>query len=83
MKYYIFLTEEEAKAKDLEIYQSLNLNPIGVNAKTGLPEPDAQQTTNWATPMQLADGRWYIPSPDENGEEIPDELFIKSDYELR
>jgi hypothetical protein len=25
-------------------------------------------TTSWATPQQIADGRWVIPSPDDEGE---------------
>jgi len=77
MKYFIFLTKEEAEQKNLEIYNSLNINPVGVNAATGQSQPDAQQTLGWDIVQQLTDGRWYISSPDETGEEIPEELFVK------
>jgi hypothetical protein len=38
----------------------------GVNARTGEVVPDAL-TTRWASPQQIADGRWVFASPDDTG----------------
>lgn len=69
MKYRVFNTEAEAIAAEAEIAAAMGLAKVGVNAKTGLPAPDAQVTERWAIPQQIADGRWVFPSPDDEGVE--------------
>jgi hypothetical protein len=69
MKYRIFETEAEAIAAEAQVATDIGCAKVGVNAKTGLPEPDAQVTERWATPQQITDGRWVFPSPDDTGEE--------------
>jgi hypothetical protein len=50
-----------------------------VNAKTGLPAPDAQATVRWAIPQQITDGRWVFPSPDNTGVEAGPEWWETED----
>lgn len=73
MKYRVFNTEAEALADEAAISQAMGCAIVGVNAKTGLPAPDAQATERWAIPQQIVDGRWVFPSPDDTGiEASPD-----------
>ena len=69
MKYRIFDTEEQSLAAEAQVAVDIGCIKIGVNAKTGLPAPDAQVTERWAIPQQIVDGRWVFPSPDETGVE--------------
>lgn len=69
MKYRVFDTEAAAIAAEAQIAHDIGCIKIGVNAKTGLPAPDAQATERWAIPQQIADGRWVFPSPDDTGVE--------------
>jgi len=69
MKYRIFNTEQEAAAAEAQVAHDVGCIKVGVNAKTGLPEPDKQATERWAIPQQIADGRWVFPSPDDAGVE--------------
>lgn len=69
MKYRIFNTEAEAVAAEAQVAAAIGCVKVGVNAKTGLPAPEAQATERWAVPQQIADGRWVFPSPDDNGVE--------------
>ena len=68
MKYLVFDTEAEAIAAEAAISQSLGYAKLGISAATGETVPDAQ-TTRWAIPQQIADGRWVFPSPDDTGTE--------------
>jgi hypothetical protein len=79
MKYRIFETEQDAIAAEAIIAASIGCAIVGVNAKTGLPEPDKQQTTRWAIPRQIADGRWVFPSPDETGVDAEPDWFIQTE----
>lgn len=67
MKYRVFDTEAEAIAAEAIIAQEIGCAKVGVNAKTGLPAPEAQLTERWAIPQQILDGRWVFPSPNEEG----------------
>ena len=67
MKYRVFNTEAEAIAAEAQVAAAIGCIKVGVNAKTGLPAPEAQATTRWAIPQQIADGRWVFPSPDDTG----------------
>ena len=67
MKYRVFDTEAEAIAAEAQVAAAIGCIKVGVNAKTGLPAPEAQATTRWAIPQQIADGRWVFPSPDDTG----------------
>ena len=69
MKYRIFDTEAEAIAAEAQVAAAIGCIKVGVNAKTSLPAPEAQATTRWAIPQQIADGRWVFPSPDDTGVE--------------
>ena len=69
MKYRIFDTEAEALAAEAEVAATIGCIKVGVNAKTGQPEPDKQVTERWAIPQQIQDGRWVFASPDDEGVE--------------
>ena len=81
MKYRTFNTEQEAIAAEAQVAADIGCIKIGVNAKTGLPAPDAQATVRWAIPQQIADGRWVFPSPDDTGVEIAEPVSVAAwDY---
>ena len=69
MKYRVFATETEAIAAEAQVAADIGCIKVGVNAKTGLPAPEAQATERWAIPQQIADGRWVFPSHDDTGVE--------------
>lgn len=79
MKYRVFNTEQEAIDVEAQVSLSIGCVKVGVNAKTGLPAPDAQATERWAIPQQITDGRWVIPSPDDEGEEAGEDWFPTSE----
>lgn len=79
MKYRVFATEQEAIEAETLIAQQIGCVKVGVNAKTGLPEPDKQVTERWAVPQQIQDGRWVFPSPDDEGVEPGDDWFSVND----
>lgn len=70
MKYRVFNTEAEAIAAEAVIAEAIGCAKVGVNARTGQPEPTKQATERWAVPQQILDGRWVFASPDETGEEV-------------
>lgn len=37
----------------------------GMNLATGLPDPSAQATTTWATPVERVDAKWAYSAPPE------------------
>lgn len=67
MKYRVFETEAEASAAEAQVAADTGCPNVGVNAATGLPDPNAQVTQRWAIPQQITDGRWVFPSPDDVG----------------
>ena len=69
MKYRVFNTEAEAIAAEAAISEAIGCTKVGVNARTGQPEPTKQTTERWAVPQQILDGRWVFASPDETGED--------------
>jgi hypothetical protein len=45
----------------------------GRNAATHAVETESGHTKAWAIPVQISDGRWVFPSPDDEGvEDTPD-----------
>jgi hypothetical protein len=72
MKYRVFDTEEQALAAEAQVALDIGCAKVGVNAKTGQPEPDKQVTERWAIPQQIVDGRWVFLSPDDVGVEADD-----------
>jgi len=79
MKYKVFATEAEALEAEAAISKAMGYAKPGVNAKTGETVPDVL-TLRWAVPQQISDGRWVIPSPDEDGVEAEENWFqIKED----
>lgn len=75
MKYRVFATEQEALDAEAQVALEIGCAKVGVNAKTGQPEPDKQVTERWAIPTQIADGRWVFVSPDDVGEEAGEDWF--------
>lgn len=51
--YKVFATESEAIAAEAQISASMGFS--------------GSITSRWSVPVQLADGRWAIPSPDGTG----------------
>lgn len=75
MKYRVFNTEQEALDAEAQVAQEIGCAKIGVNAKTGEPEPDKQVTERWAIPQQIQDGRWVFVSPDDEGVEAEEDWW--------
>ena len=82
MKYRVFNTEAEAIAAEAQVAADIGCIKVGVNAKTGLPAPDAQATERWAIPQQIADGRWVFPSPDQEGELWQDSWVVQNSEDV-
>jgi uncharacterized membrane-anchored protein len=68
MRWLVFATESEALAADAAISAAMGLPKPGINAATGEFDWTAP-TLRWSVPRQINDGRWVIPSPDEQGVE--------------
>jgi len=68
MKYLVFETEVEAEAAQATIFTTMQ--PL-VETCNGVPltPPPPPVTQRWAIPQQILDGRWVIPSPDDEGVE--------------
>jgi hypothetical protein len=79
MKYRVFDTEDEALAAEAQIAETIGCIKVGVNAKTGQPEPDKQVTERWAIPQQISDGRWVLPSPDDTGVDAGEDWWPQVD----
>jgi len=75
MKYRVFNTEQEALDAEAQVAQEIGCAKVGVNAKTGEPQPEKQVTERWAIPQQIQDGRWVFVSPDDVGEEAGEDWF--------
>jgi hypothetical protein len=69
MKYRVFDTAEQALAAEAQVALGIGCAKVGVNAKTGQPEPDRQITERWAVVQQIQGGRWVFVSPDHEGVE--------------
>jgi hypothetical protein len=82
MKYRVFDTEAEALAAEAEVAQAMGLAKVGVNAKTGQPQPDKQVTERWAIPQQITDGRWVFVSPDDEGVEAGEDWWPQTKEDL-
>jgi hypothetical protein len=69
MTYLVFTTQAEADAANAQIGINMGCSIIGTNADSGLPAPQAQQTTQWAIPKQTASmattypRQWVFPTP--------------------
>jgi hypothetical protein len=80
MKYRVFNTEAEAIAAEAQVALDIGCAKVGVNAKTGQPEPDKQVTERWAIPQQILDGRWVFPSSNEEGIESEESWWPQDDF---
>lgn len=78
MKYRVFDSEQEALAAEAAIAQEMSCPVVGINVRSGHPDPGAQVTERWAIPIQILDGRWVFPSPDEVGVESESDWFVAS-----
>jgi len=59
-----FTTEAAAEAAQSQVATNMGLPRVGVNAATGLPEPNATQTTAWATVQKKwEENKWYFSMP--------------------
>jgi hypothetical protein len=73
--YYVFETEGLAIAAEAMICQVAQVPIVGVNAKTGLPEPNKAKTERWAVPQERLDGKWVFPIiPDAIASQYPAEV---------
>ena len=64
MKILSFTTEQDAIDALAVIDAALGLPKVNFNAKTGLPDPTAQQTTTWADVKKHAIlNKWFIKEP--------------------
>lgn len=61
MLYYVFNDEQTAINAEAYICQIGGAPVIGLNAETGLPEPDKCKTERWAVPEERLDGKWVFP----------------------
>lgn len=77
MKYLVFNTLQEAEAAEALISQQMGYPRAGINARSGDDEPSIV-TDRWAVPQQILDGRWVLPSPDEQGVEASNDWFPAS-----
>jgi hypothetical protein len=60
----VYATEADAKAGLASIDAGFGYPLTGINAKTGAPAPEAQQTRTWSVPVQrVTDGKWCFPAP--------------------
>ena len=71
MKYLIYQTEQEAEDAQAEIWEQLKPDAEYRNG-----QPVEPITVRWATPQELTDGRWAIPSHNDEGEELNPEVFL-------
>jgi hypothetical protein len=77
MRWLVYATESEALAADAAISASMGLPKPGTNAATGELDWGAP-TVRWAIPRQIADGRWVIPSPDDQGVEAEPGWWVET-----
>ncbi len=67
--YLVFSSQAEAAAANATISANMGYAIVGVNAATGEPNPNAQQTTQWAIPQETAStattypSSWVFPMP--------------------
>jgi len=62
-----FTTEAAAEAAQAQVATNMGLPRVGVNAATGLPEPNATRTTAWATVQKKwEEDKWYFSKPPES-----------------
>jgi hypothetical protein len=79
MKYLVFDTYSQALESEAEISRNLGYPKTGVNASTGEVDPSSI-TERWAVPQQISDGRWIIPSSNEQGIESEQGWFPQPDF---
>lgn len=73
--YYVFNDEATAIGAEAYICQVAGTPLVGVNAKTGQPEPNKAKTERWAIPQQRVDGKWVFPVvPDAIASKYPPEI---------
>lgn len=59
--FLVFATEADAAVAIAEIDAAMGYPMVGVNAATGLPDPEAVGAETWSTPVQRLDGLWIVP----------------------
>jgi len=62
--YLIFETKEQAEEANSIISSNMNCNRVGVNAKTGVEQPERQNTVSWAVPQQDKNNKWFFEKPE-------------------
>lgn len=65
-KYLVFTSRSAANAANTQIGSNMGCPIIGISPATGMPDPSAQQTIQWASPVQRLDGKWIFPKPDDS-----------------
>ena len=61
MIWYTWPSEADFDVWHQQVITALNLPRVGVNAATGEPRPDAQQTTAYTSVIEVAEGDWRAP----------------------
>ena len=79
MTYYTWPTLETFNTWHNAVIDALGLPRIGVNAATGQPEPNKQQTTGYTTVTEVAADDWRAPVDPDIAAAHPDGLGTPSD----
>lgn len=61
MNWYSWTSEEAFNAWHMHVTQLMGLPRVGVNARTGKPEPEKQATTGYTSVTMIAEGDWRAP----------------------
>lgn len=65
MGYLAFNTKFHAEQANSKISHNMGCSIVGVNALTGLPEPEKQKTESWAIPQETIESKWAFIKPDD------------------
>jgi hypothetical protein len=77
--WYTWPTEAEFDTWHNGVVQALHLPRVGINAATGLPDPDAQWTTAYTAVVEVADGDWRAPVEQRVASDFADGLGVLSE----
>lgn len=69
MRQFVFNSRAQAQVELDKINAELGYPIVGVNAWSGQPAPDKQQTTSWDTPKEDDDGKFRFA-------ELPDKALV-------
>lgn len=79
MNWYTWNSQEEFNIWHEIVIHALNLPRVGVNALTGKPEPEKQQTTSYTSVMMVSETDWRAPVEDSVASSYPEGLGLLSE----